>query len=206
MIELTWQADDACAVITLNRPDKANALTEQMLVDINAALDAAAQAKVMILTGVGKVFSAGADLDAMMAGLGKSPLWEQASGKIAAHTGLTIAALNGTAAGGTLGMVFACDIRVAVDGAKVFYPVMKRGFLPQASDPKRLAALIGSARAKQILMLGRRIDTHTAHQWGLIDDIVPDGGDVVAHALEAAEDCLTAKPEVLTGIKGYFSA
>ena len=204
MIELSWQADKTCAVIALDRPGKANALTEQMLIDINAALDAARRAKVLILTGRGKVFSAGADLDAMVAGLGNSPLWEQASGKIERHRGLTIAALNGTAAGGTLGMVFVCDIRVAVEGAQVFYPVMKRGFLPQRSDPKRLAALVGPSRAKQILMLGRRITGPVAQEWGLIDDIVPAGTDVVAHALHVAEDCVNAKPEILSGIKGYF--
>lgn len=205
MIDLTWTAENTAAIITLNRPDKANALTEAMLVQINAALDEAASAKVLILTGVGKVFSAGADLDAMMAGMGTSPLWEEASGKIAAHQGLTIAALNGTAAGGTLGMVVACDIRIAVEGAKIFYPVMKRGFLPQRSDPKRLAALIGPARAKQIFLLGRRIESAQAQDWGLLDDVIPEGSDVVAAALAAAEDCLTAKPEILNGIKGYFT-
>ena len=69
-------------------------------------------------------------------------MWERLSGAIASLPCLTIAALNGTLAGGAMGMVLACDLRIAVPGAKFFYPVMKLGFLPQPSDPKRLAALV----------------------------------------------------------------
>jgi len=77
-------------------------------------------------TGVGKVFSAGADLDAARAGLATSPLWEELSGAIARSPAMTVAALNGTLAGGACGMALACDIRIAADHAKFFYPVSKR--------------------------------------------------------------------------------
>ena len=75
-------------------------------------------------------------------------MWERLSGAIAAFPGLTIAALNGTLAGGATGMALACDLRLAVPGARFFYPVMRLGFLPQPSDPARLAALVGPARAR----------------------------------------------------------
>ena len=81
-----------------------------------------ATAKVLILTGTGRVFSAGADLDAARAGLATSPLWERLSGAVANYAGLTIAAINGTVAGGAMGMVLACDLRISVAGAKLFYP------------------------------------------------------------------------------------
>ena len=125
-----------CCMITLARPDTANALTEAMLVSLaRAATQAAASAKVLILTGEGKVFSAGADLDGMKEGLGLSPAWEDASSAIAAFPGLSIAALNGTLAGGAMGAALACDIRIAVPSASFFYPVMRLGSRPQPSDP-----------------------------------------------------------------------
>src|SRR6056297_2248825 len=157
---------------TLDRPDKANALTEAMLSELADIAEAAAlEAQVFILTGAGKVFSAGADLEAARAGLATSPVWERLSAAIAGLPGLSIAALNGTVAGGAMGMVLACDLRVAVPGAKAFYPVMKLGFLPQPSDPGRLVRLVGPARAKMILMGGVKLDTDTAQDWGLFDRI-----------------------------------
>ncbi|RYI21033.1 MAG: enoyl-CoA hydratase/isomerase family protein, partial [Acetobacteraceae bacterium] len=133
MIKVQTSSD--CCWVTLARPDKANALTEEMLQSLAlAATDAASTAKVLILTGEGKVFSAGADLDGMKAGLGLSPAWEAASSAIAAFPGLSIAALNGTLAGGAMGAALACDLRIAVPTASFFYPVMRLGYRPQPSD------------------------------------------------------------------------
>ena len=125
------------------------------------------QAQALILTGTGKVFSAGADLDAARAGLATYPVWEELSGAIADLPCLTIAALNGTLAGGAFGMALACDLRIAVPEARFFYPVMKLGFLPQPSDPGRLVALVGPARAKLILMAGAKLgaDEALASDW-----------------------------------------
>jgi enoyl-CoA hydratase len=103
-------------------------------------------------------------------------------------------------AGGANGMALACDIRIAVPGAKFFYPVMKLGYLPQPSDPARLAALVGPSRAKMILMAGQKIETEEALAWGLIDRIVaPDQLMTVARGLAA--DTLAATPEIARGIK-----
>lgn len=168
---ITLEKSDHLWTITLNRPDKANSLTEAMLQELCAITSQPDLPNAMILTGVGRVFSAGADLDAARAGLATSPLWEQLSGQIAALPCLTIAALNGTLAGGAFGMALACDIRLAVPGAKFFYPVMKLGFLPQPSDPARMATLIGPARTKMILMAGAKVAADEALQWGLIDRI-----------------------------------
>ena len=199
---ITVQTDGDLRVITLARPDKANALTEAMLQDLIAAVTTARTkgAKALILTGQGKVFSAGADLDAAKAGLAISPLWEALSSAIADFPGLTIAALNGTLAGGACGMALACDLRLAVPGAKVFYPVMRLGYLPQPSDPARLAALIGPARAKMILMTGARIDAAEALAWGLIDRIAPPEALLeTAHTLCA--DVLAADAAHVAAIK-----
>tara|TARA_Y100001956_G_scaffold48409_1_gene47069 strand:- start:393 stop:1016 length:624 start_codon:yes stop_codon:yes gene_type:complete len=197
MIEVIDQ--DGCRIVTINRPDKANSLTSAMLERLCEIAEGAHEVPVLILTGAGKVFSAGADLDEARAGLATSPLWERLSGAIAALPGLTIAALNGTLAGGANGMALACDLRLAVPTAKFFYPVMKLGYLPQPSDPARMAALIGPARTKLILMGGQKIMAKEALRFGLIDRIID--GDVVAAAREIADDTLIADPDVARAIK-----
>lgn len=173
MIDL--KIDGGLWTVTLNRPDKANSLTKAMLEELTTLTRRAAAegARVFVLTGTGKVFSAGADLEEARAGLATDDVWERLSGAIAALPCLTIAALNGTLAGGAMGMALACDLRIGVPGTKVFYPVMKLGFLPQPSDPARLVALVGPARARMILMAGARIEAAEALAWGLIDRITP---------------------------------
>ncbi len=192
-------------VLTLNRPDKANSVTKAMLTTLADAVDEARAAGVaaLILTGVGKVFSAGADLEDARAGLATDPVWERLSSAIAAFPGLTIAALNGTLAGGSMGMALACDLRLAVPGAKFFYPVMKLGFLPQPSDPARLVALVGAARAKMILMAGQKIEADEALAWGLIDRILP-GEALMDTARTLATDVLAAKPGHAAAIKAMI--
>ena len=200
MIEVS--KDGGLLTLTLNRPEKANALTAAMLADLEAAL-AGPPPAALILTGVGKVFSAGADLEEMQAGLGRNPAWERVSAAIAALPCPTIAALNGTLAGGAMGLALACDMRLAVTGAKFFYPVMRLGFLPQPSDPARLAALIGPARAKMILLAGARIEAEEAQAWGLIERIcAPEALMATARALMA--DALTAKAGHSAAIKALI--
>jgi len=196
MIEL--EKEGGLWIVTINRPEKANSLTREMLVRLAEIAEEAAEAKVLILTGTGKVFSAGADLDEARAGLATDPVWERLSGALAALPALTIAALNGTLAGGAFGMALACDLRVSVPNAKFFYPVMKLGFLPQPSDPARLAALVGPARAKLILMAGQKIGTPEALAMGLIDRICEEPMD---EARILAADALGAEPPHIAGIK-----
>ncbi|AWI82487.1 enoyl-CoA hydratase [Alloyangia pacifica] len=201
MISLAREGGYWLAVI--DRPEKANSLTPEMLERLCEIAEAAREAKVLVITGTGRVFSAGADLDAARAGLATSPLWERLSGALAAVPGLSICALNGTVAGGAMGMALACDLRIAVPGAKVFYPVMALGFLPQPSDPARLASLVGPARTKMILMAGQKVPVEEARDWGLIDRIVvPEDLLVTARAL--AEDTLAADPSHAAAIKALI--
>jgi len=203
MIEVAQ--DGALWTITLNRPDKANALTWDMLDGIDRAVVQATGAggRALILTGRGRVFSAGADLDAAKAGLAVDPVWERVSGRIAAFPGLTIACLNGTLAGGAMGMALACDLRLSVPGAALFYPVMRLGFLPQPSDPVRLAALAGPSRAKLLLMAGARVPVEEALGWGLIDRIV-DPAALMSEAQALAAPALGATAEHVAAIKGLI--
>ena len=192
-------SDDGLWTVTINRPEKANSLTGEMLTELAEIVERAGDARGFILTGTGKVFSAGADLDEARAGLATSPLWERLSAAIAALPCLKIAALNGTLAGGANGMVLACDIRLAVPSAKFFYPVMKLGYLPQPSDPARMVALIGPARTKMILAGGQKIEAEEACAWGLVDRIV-EADDLMESARSLLSDALAAMPETASGI------
>jgi enoyl-CoA hydratase/carnithine racemase len=196
------QQTDGLWTITIDRPEKANSLTRAMLEEIDAIAARAEteDARVLVLRGTGKVFSAGADLDEARAGLATDPVWERLSARIAGLRCLTIASLNGTLAGGAMGMVLACDLRIAVPAAKFFYPVMKLGFLPQPSDPGRMADLVGPSRTKMILMAGQKIEAEEALSWGLIDRIVaPEALDDTVRALAA--DAQGASPAHVAGIK-----
>ncbi|WP_317057040.1 enoyl-CoA hydratase/isomerase family protein [Roseovarius rhodophyticola] len=191
---------DGLWLVTINRPDKANSLTREMLNELADIAEAATEARAFVLTGEGKVFSAGMDLDAAKTGLATDPVWERLSGAIAALPGLSIAALNGTVAGGAIGMVLACDLRVAVPSTKIFYPVMRLGFLPQPSDPGRLRQLIGPSRAKIILMAGQKIEAEQALHWGLFDQVVEKDA-LLDTARDLATDTLTATAEHAAAIK-----
>ena len=196
---ITLDRQEGLWKITLNRPEKANALTAAMLQELAEIAEAAQQARGLIITGAGGVFSAGGDLDEMTDGLATSALWERLSTAIAAVPGLSIAALNGTLAGGAMGMALACDIRLAVPQAKFFYPVMKRGFLPQPSDPLRMSALIGPARTKLILMGGQKLTAQEALQFGLIERVL-EPEDLLPTAENIAADTMAASPEIARGI------
>jgi enoyl-CoA hydratase len=202
MIDLS--KDGGIWTVTINRPDKANSLTLGMLTELAEIAEGAGEARALIITGEGKVFSAGADLDEARAGLAVSGIWERLSRAIAALPCLTIAALNGTLAGGAMGMALACDIRIAVPTAKFFYPVMKLGFLPQPSDPQRMAALIGPARTKLILMGGQKITAQEAYDFGLIERMVASE-DLMAQALDLCVDTVAAEPKIAQGIKAMCS-
>lgn len=205
MIEL--EKGENVWVATIARPDKANALTRAMLAELATITRRASaeEVRALILTGAGKVFCSGADLEDASAGLATDPVWEELSSAIATAPMLTIAALNGTLAGGACGMVLACDLRLSVPTAKIFYPVMKLGFLPQPSDPGRLVRLVGPARAKMILMAGQKIDAPEALAWGLLDRLAePEGLIDTAKAL--AGDVCGAKEGHAAAIKRMIDA
>jgi len=198
----TTRKGDAC-VITIDRPEKAGALTQRMLSDIADAVEENQAAKALILTGTGAVFSAGADLQDVHQGLATDPVWERLSSAIVSFQGLSIAALNGTLAGGAFGMAIACDLRISVPNARFFYPVMKHGVLPPPSDPSRLASLIGPARAKMILMAGQKITADTALAWGLVDQICPAEA-LIDHAIDLCHDVMNTSARHATQIKALI--
>ena len=195
--------------VTLNRPEKANALTPAMLqeiADIATRAHADPNLRTFIITGAGeRVFCAGADVSngEDMFEFTRDQVWIDASQNIADLPCLTIAGLNGTLAGGGFALALACDMRIATPKAKFFYPVLKRGFLPQPNDVQRMAKLVGPSRAKLILMAGQKLHAEEALRIGLIDRMV-DLTDFDETLNSMTLDAAAAKPQSVAAIKRLF--
>ena len=171
------------AVITINRPDKRNALSRALIAELTAAFRRAAEdadARCVILTGAGSSFCAGMDLDELRGALGatKELVWDDAQ-KLAELYELiyalpkpTIAAINGHAVAGGAGLVTVCDLAIATPDAKFGYPEVRRGLVAAMVMP-HLLRHVGERMARYLLLTGELIDANAAMQAGLINQIVP---------------------------------
>ena len=175
-------ATDGIHTITLNRPDKLNSFTEQLHIELRAALDAAEQdphCRAVVLTGAGRGFCAGQDLADSSApgakpvdrlGLYYNPLIR----RLAAFPVPVICAVNGVAAGAGANLALACDIVIAAKSAKFLQAFAKIGLMPDAGGTWTLPRLVGPARARALAMLAEPIDATTAESWGMIYKSVDD--------------------------------
>lgn len=191
--------------ITLERPDRANALSRQMLghlVELLGEAHADGSLHALIVTGSGsRAFSGGADLAEMAAGAkADDGIWDRMAERLVSLPCLTLALVNGACIGGAMTLALGCDLRVAVPHASFGYPVLKNGVFPAAGDIERLIALVGPGRAKTILLGGQRIPAAEAEAWGLVERIVPpDALDATATALVAT--ALAASRSHLAALK-----
>jgi enoyl-CoA hydratase/carnithine racemase len=203
------------ARITLNRPQKLNALTLPMLSDLDAAfarIDTDADVRVVIITGAGeKAFSAGADVVAWSA-LSPLEMWrtwtrtgQRVFDRLESLRQPTIAALNGVAFGGGLELALACDLRIAADHVQVGAPEVGIGTVPGWGMTTRLATVVGAARAKQLILTGSPIDAVQAASWGLISDVVP-AGELVARVDELAARISAQSPVAVQVAKQLIDA
>jgi enoyl-CoA hydratase/carnithine racemase len=170
------------ATITLNRPDKLNAISPEMLAALEAALgeiEARRDVYVVIVTGAGeRAFCVGADIKAWGA-LEPLDMWRQwirdghrVFDRLARLRQPTIAALNGYTLGGGLELALACDLRIAAENVQLGQPEVGIGTIPGWGGTRRLPQLIGLGRAKQMIFSGARIDATTAAHWGLVNEVV----------------------------------
>jgi len=186
----------------LNRPAAHNALSRQ----VNEQLAAAARelggdpsVRVVVLTGAGdQAFSAGADLKERkgVPADQTGPFIDAISGAIEAWAVMpkpTIAAVNGYAFGGGLELALACDFRIASDTALFGLTEVRLGIMPGAGGTQRLARLIGVARAKELVLLGRRIDARRAFDIGLVMEVVP-GAELAAAVQTLIEELAGCAP------------
>jgi enoyl-CoA hydratase len=209
-------------IVTVNRPDKLNALNKDVMSDLNAVMneiETNTEIKAVIITGSGqKAFVAGADISEFV-GLTNE------EGQVLAKTGQDIffrienctkpivASVNGFALGGGCELAMACHFRVASDNAKFGQPEVNLGLIPGYGGTQRLVQLIGKGRALELLMSGNMIDASIALEYGLVNHVVPQDDllpkakmileQIIAKAPIAIGKCIAAANAVFLNQNGY---
>jgi enoyl-CoA hydratase len=219
---LLTHLENAIFTITINRPDKLNAINKQVMADINAVMNevyANREIRSVIITGAGtKAFVAGADISEFTSleeagGMALSKYGQDVFFRIENCPKPVIAAVNGFALGGGCELAMACHFRIASEHAKFGQPEVNLGLIPGYGGTQRLTALIGRGRAMEFLLTGNMIDADTALQFGLVNYVVPQQ-ELLQKAISilelinskgplAIEKCINAVNHANTGIKGF---
>jgi methylglutaconyl-CoA hydratase len=196
----------AVTTVTLNRPDKRNALNVELLQQICAALAAAeadASQRILVLRGAGKVFSSGLDLDEA-AQPERSHLSAEMVGRtlraLATTRLVTIAAVHGAAIAGGAGLMSACDFALATRDAKFGYPEVRRGIVP-ALIMTFLRRQLRERDARELLLLGKLFDAEQAHAIGLLNRIVADEAALTTEVQVIVSSILQGGPEAIAETK-----
>jgi len=207
------------AVWTIARPDRMNSLSRKTLFAFGKLAKEARDndsIRAIIITGSGeKAFCAGADLKERQ-GMTENDvrvqveLYRSELGPIDRSPKPVIAALNGVAFGGGLELALVCDLRVAAAHVEVALPETTLGIIPGAGGTQRLPRIVGEARAKEMILTGRRINAETALAWGLVNRITPAGKNLVDDAIEwiapIANGAPIAQSSALSAIDASFDS
>lgn len=204
---LSIQRDGAVATVTLFRPEKMNALSIDLMEELERVTEEFqpdVETRVVVFAGRGRHFSAGADLaDPRRAEAARAPLLARQRGanlgprltrKLQEMNQITIAAINGGALGGGAVIVSALDFRIAGESAFVAYPEINLGMNLSWLGLPLCVHLVGPARAKRMVILGRRETSPTLLQWGFVDEVVPD--DQLADRVHALAKEYAAQPPI----------
>ena len=209
---LTFDVADRIATITVNRPDKLNALNDALMAELGGAMQEAVHrgdVAAVLLTGEGRAFVAGADISELVDqnavdGKARAERGQRTFRLFEASPKPTLAAVNGFALGGGCELAMACHIRIASEKAKFGQPEVKLGIVPGYGGSQRLPRLVGKGRALELLMTGDMIDAAEAHRIGLVNrvvasdalvetsrtllkTIIANGPLAVAHCIEAVD-------------------
>lgn len=205
---LLTEQEGAVLTITLNRPDKLNAATDELLTELIDAFKQAGRdegVRAIILTGAGRGFCAGQDLASVQArvpdergSLGYGDhlrhTYNQLIKRMRTIEKPIVVAVNGVAAGAGMSLVMASDLRLAAESASFLQAFVKIGLVPDSGSTWFLPRLIGQARAMEMMLTGRRISAEQAEAWGLINRVVPDDQLMAeAHALAQEMAALPTK-------------
>jgi E-phenylitaconyl-CoA hydratase len=212
-LEITREAGVAC--LTLNRPDKRNAIddaTRAALTEAFAGFEDDLAIRVVILTGAGTAFCAGVDLATpgnvpVHSSIAASPIVTRArlTAPLDAFNKPVIAALNGVAVGGGLEMALACDLRIAATGARFGFPEVRIGSLPGSGGTQRLVGAVGRSLAAQMLLTGEPISAEQALASGLVSELhTPDA--LMGRAFALARVIAENAPLSLIAIKKALRA
>ncbi|MEO8564049.1 MAG: enoyl-CoA hydratase-related protein [bacterium] len=207
---LTFEVADRIATITVNRPDKLNALNDALMAELSIAIDDAVRRDdvgAVLLTGAGRAFVAGADISELadqtaIEGKARAERGQQTFRKFEQSSKPTLAAVNGFALGGGCELAMACHVRIAADVAKFGQPEVKLGIVPGYGASQRLPRLVGKGRALQLLLTGEMVDAAEAYRIGLVNRVVPAAdlisaaramlGTMLAHGPLAIAHCIEA--------------
>jgi enoyl-CoA hydratase len=187
--------------VTLNRPEKLNALSKELLAAIWSAFEEICHRKetrCVILTGAGKAFAAGADLEELAASdcdaaIEVSLLGKKAFNAIEQFRCPVIAVVNGFALGGGSELALACDFILASEKAKFGLPEVGLGVIPGFGGMQRLATRVGTARAKELIFTGKMIDAEEADRIGLVNRVLPSE-ELMTACFETAEQIAAVGP------------
>jgi methylglutaconyl-CoA hydratase len=204
--------DGPVAILTLNRPDKRNALSRGLVAELDRLMDRVghdANVRAVVLTGAGTVFCAGMDLKEAIEERGGAEAEQHAVVTLQEYADLiqrihtlpkpTIAALNGDALAGGAGLMAACDFAVASEQARLGYPEVLRGMVP-AVVMFDLTRLIGDRRARQLLLSGDMISASTACNWGLLNHVTT-ADTCLGEAIMMAQGLTASAPLAVAAIK-----
>ncbi len=181
---LQLEVQDGIATLSVNRPEKLNALNEQTIRELAVAVQEIAErddVRGAIVTGVGeKAFVAGADIAELarmgpVSGIEVSRLGQRVFRAIELSRKPVIAAVNGFALGGGCELALACHLRIAAENAKFGLPEVKLGIIPGYGGTLRLPRIVGKGRALELMLTGEMIDAQEAHRIGLANRVVPQG-------------------------------
>lgn len=212
MAALEYAVSDHIATITLNRPERMNTISREMLDELTAALvraDQDAQARVIVLTGTGRAFCAGLDLNEAASGEGIGTGTRFAATLDLRNTPPTvlhtidkpvICALNGAAAGYGMDLALGCDIRIMAAGAKLAPAFVKRGIVPESGGTWFLPRMLGWAKASEIIFTGRTLSAEECLAEGLVNHVVP-ADQVQAEARRMAAEIAANAPLAVTSAK-----
>lgn len=214
---LIYRVDDGVAVITLNRPDKLNALTAAMLIELNRLLEQAEHdgaVRAVVITGAGRGFSAGQDLTEMRAreaagepGISARYMEETYHPlirRIRTMEKPVIGAINGVAAGAGASLALACDLRVASENASFIQSFVNVGLVPDSGSTFFLPRLAGFARALELAFTGRRLSAEEAERIGVVNRVVPHD-QLMDTAMELAHQLAQGPTRVIGLTKRAFN-
>jgi enoyl-CoA hydratase len=211
---IRFERDDAIVVLTLNRPDKLNAIDDAMLDALDRTLcelEADHDCRAVILTGAGRAFSAGADIKEWTALTPQEfgPAWglrgHRLFDRLASLAQPVIAAINGIAFGGGLELALCADIRIAAEGARLGLPEVTIAALPGWGGTQRLPRLIGPGRARHMILTGQPLEATKAEAWGLVTEVVAADA-LMARARELARQLAANAPLAVQAAKRLIDA
>ena len=199
--------DNGILTLTLNRPEKLNALSFEVINNLEEHLEEARLSnavKAILLTGQGKAFCAGADIKRLAMCDAQSGYEFARRGQevfaLLEHLGKpSLAAINGFAFGGGCELALAATFRIAANTALFGQPEVKLGIIPGFGGTQRLARLVGKGRAMDLCLTGRSIDAETANHWGLVSDVVA-GDALIDRAKTILNDVLSKAPLAVASI------